>query len=155
MLIAPPRYNWFGQYKEYPNPGGERSYSMYEYRNNNGLVVANFDYEINDDHSLSLSNTVNSFNRKGQDPLNPDNDIYEQPRITIKNISGLGYHFSPGPWHSSLFVKNYFQQNRFAQSYNPSGEYGDVAYRNNRENFNYLGYGLAVSRFFAEKLQVK
>src|SRR5690606_7859163 len=45
---------------------------------------------------------------------------------------------------------------KFAQSYNPTGEYGDVAYRNKREKFNYLGYGLAVSRFLLrDNLQLK
>lgn len=150
------RYNWLGQYKEYPNAGGERSYSTYRYRNNNGLLVANLNYAINDDHGLALSNTTNLFNRKGGDELNPDNEIYEQPRKMVKNISGLGYQFSPGPWNSSLFLKNYFQQNRFAQSYNPSGEYGDIAYQNHRENFNHLGYGLAISRFvWKDNLQLK
>lgn len=149
------RYNWLGQYKEYPNVGGERSYSMYKYHNNNGLVVANLNYTINETHGIALSNTTNTFNRKGSDALNPDNEIYEQPRITLKNISGLGYQFSPNQWNSSLFVKNYYQQNKFAQSYNPSGIYGDVAYRNQRDHFNYLGYGLAVSRFVIENLQLK
>ncbi|MBY5956513.1 TonB-dependent receptor [Membranicola marinus] len=149
------RYNWFGQYKEYPNAGGERSYSTYKYGNNNGLVVANLNYKLNETHSVALSNTTNTFNRKGSDALDPNNEIYEQPRITLKNISGLGYQFSPGPWNSSLFIKNYYQQNKFAQSYNPSGNYGDVAYRNNTNDFNSVGYGVAVSRFFTENLQVK
>lgn len=149
------RYNWFGQYKEYPNTGGERSYSTYKYHNNNGLVVANVNYTINETHGFALSNTTNTFNRKGSDALNPDNEIYEQPRITLKNISGLGYQFSPDQWNSSLFIKNYYQQNKFAQSYNPSGDYGDVAYRNKRDHFNYVGYGLAVSRFLRDNLQLK
>ena len=149
------RYNWFGDYKEYENPGGERSYSLYKFRNNNGLGVANFDYKINEQHSLSLSNTVNTFNRKGENELDPDNNVYEQPKKTLKNITGLGYGFSKNNWNASLFLKQYYQQNKFTQSYNPSGNYGDIAYRNQTNTFNYQGYGIALTHFLHDNFQLK
>ncbi|WP_456867438.1 TonB-dependent receptor [Galbibacter sp. BG1] len=149
------RYNWFGEYKEYEGPGGERSYSLYKYRNNNGVGAAAFDYTIAEKHRISLGNTLNTFNREGEDELNPNNDTYQQPRKTLKNILGLSYAYETENWNASAFTKQYFQQNKFSQSYNPTGDYGDVAYRDQINIYNFFGYGLAVSHFFNENFQMK
>lgn len=149
------RYNWFGEYKEYDNPGGERSYSLYKYRNNNGVGAAAFDYTIAKKHRISLGSTLNTFNREGEDELNPNNDTYQQPRKTLKNILGLSYGYETENWNASAFTKQYFQQNKFTQSYNPTGDYGDVAYRDQINIYNFLGYGFAVSHFFNENFQMK
>ncbi|MEL4307751.1 TonB-dependent receptor [Joostella sp. CR20] len=149
------RYNWFGEYKEYENPGGERSYSLYKYRNNNGVGTASFDYTIANKHRISLGNTLNTFNREGKDELNPNNNTYQQPRKTMKNILGLSYGYETENWNASAFAKQYFQQNKFTQSYNPTGNYGDVAYRDQISIYNFFGYGFAVSHFFNENFQMK
>lgn len=149
------RYNWLGEYKEYEEPGGERSYSLYKYKNNNGVGVAAFDYTIAEKHRISLGNTLNTFNREGEDELNPNNDTYQQPRKTLKNILGLSYAYETENWNASAFTKQYFQQNKFSQSYNPTGDYGDVAYRDQINIYNFFGYGLAVSHFFNENFQIK
>ncbi|AUC84605.1 TonB-dependent receptor [Polaribacter sp. ALD11] len=149
------RYNWFGNYKEYNTPGGERSYSLYKYKNNNGLATANANYKINKHHNLALSSTLNTFNRKGVNELNPDSDIYQQPKKTLKNITGLGHDFKSSNWNTSLFIKQYFQKNTYAHAYNPTGGYGDVAYINKTNTFNFLGYGFAVTYFLHDNLQLK
>ncbi|NGP87703.1 TonB-dependent receptor [Aliifodinibius halophilus] len=149
------RYNWLGQYKQYNGPGGERSYSKYKYQNNNGLVTANGSYRIAPHHSLSLSNTLNTFDREGHDELNPDKEIYSQPKKTLKNIAGLGYQYEKDSWSASVFTKYYFQNNRYAQPYNPTGNYGDVAYKNRNNSFNYIGYGAATTYFIHDNLQLK
>ncbi|AGA80740.1 TonB-dependent receptor [Echinicola vietnamensis] len=150
------RYNWFQQYREYDTPGGERSYSMYKYQNNNTVAAFSADYAINDVHTLSLSNTFNSFNRQGNDPLFPDQDRYQQPRETMKNILGLGYRYQPNSNASiSVFGKQYHQSNYYAKAYNPTGNYGDVAYVNTRDNFDYWGYGLAATYFLNPNVQLK
>lgn len=149
------RYNWLGQYKDYKGPGGERSYTKYKYHNNNGLATANWNYRISDRHTLSLSNTFNTFDREGHDELNPDEEIYEQPRKTRKNVAGLSYQYKEDSWNASLFLKHYYQNNKYAQSYNPTGNYGDVAYRNQSNNFTKLGYGAAATYFINDNLQLK
>ncbi|AWW29702.1 TonB-dependent receptor [Echinicola strongylocentroti] len=150
------RYNWFQQYREYDTPGGERSYSMYKYQNNNAVGSFAADYSINEAHTLSLSNTFNSFSRQGSDPLFPDQDRYQQPRETMKNILGLGYRYQPNADISiAVFGKQYYQSNYFAKAYNPTGDYGDVAYINTREDFNYTGYGLAATYFVNPNVQLK
>lgn len=150
------RYNWFEQYKEYDGPGGERSYTLYKFNNNNAVLTANAHYTFAKIHTLALSNVFNSFNRIGNDALNPENDRYEQPRKSQKNITGLSYQLN---WEEkasiSAFTKIYNQTNYFTLSYNPSGDYGDVAYRNERENFTYPGFGLTGSYFITGNLQAK
>ncbi|MCW9705440.1 TonB-dependent receptor [Fodinibius salsisoli] len=149
------RYNWLGDYVEYEGPGGERSYSKYKYQNNNGLVTTNWNYQINGRHALSLGNTFNTFSREGHDPLNPDDITNDQPKKTRKNVAGLSYQYSREDWNVSLFTKHYFQKNIYVQSYNPSGDYGDVAYRDRTSNFSKMGYGAAATYFATDNLQLK
>lgn len=150
------RYNWFQQYKEYDVPGGERSYTLYKFNNNNAVLTANAHYSLGKIHTIAVSNVFNSFNRMGSDALNPENDRYEEPRKSQKNITGLSYQLN---WEEkasiSAFTKIYNQTNYFTMSYNPSGEYGDVAYRNERENFTYPGFGLTGSYFITKNIQAK
>ncbi|MFB9051606.1 TonB-dependent receptor [Formosa undariae] len=149
------RYNWFGDYKQYEDAGGERSYSLYKYKNNAGISTANLSYKINDHSSVVVSNTFNTFNRVGHNELNPDSEIYEQPKKNKKNITGLGFDYKKNNWNASVFLKQYFQQNTFAESYNPTGNYGDIAYNNHTDKFNATGYGMALTHFINENLQVK
>lgn len=149
------RYNWFGQYKTYSGPGGERNYANYVYRNNNGVATANLNYEINPQHAVSVSNVASTFDRKGSDKLAPEDEIYQQPRKSFKNVLGLGYRFKNNRWSSSVFLKHYTQINTFAQSYNPTGIYGDIAYRNRENTFNKWGYGITGSYFITDNFQLK
>ncbi|WP_293307384.1 TonB-dependent receptor [Pedobacter sp. UBA5917] len=150
------RYNWFQDYKEYPGAGSERERSMYKFRNNNGLATTNLSYTVDEHHSLSLNNVFNSFNRRGSDELYPDAEKYEQPRINNKNVLGLGYKYSASEkWNTSVFVKQFYQSNKYSQSYNPSGNWGDVAYLTQRNSYSKTGYGIASTYFIVPNLQVK
>ncbi|WPP49741.1 TonB-dependent receptor [Catalinimonas niigatensis] len=150
------RYNWFGEYKQYEGEGSERSRSMYKYSNNNGVVTANLNYQISDRQAISLNHVYNTFNRKGSDALYPENDSYDQPRISLKNISGLGYKYELNErWSTSIFVKHYAQTNRYSQVYNPSGNWGDEAYLEQENNFSKFGYGAASTFFINNHLQLK
>lgn len=150
------RYNWFEQYKQYNGLGSERSRSLYKYRNNNGLVTANVSYEFSEKHSLSVNNVYNTFNRRGFDELNPESESNEQPRANTKNVLGVGYKYDYSErWNTSLFVKQFSQHNKFGMRYNPTGNYGDVAYLTQENSFSKLGYGLATSFFVKKNLQLK
>ncbi|CAL1519510.1 TonB-dependent receptor [Chitinophaga sp. MM2321] len=150
------RYNWFQQYKQYEGLGSERERSMYKYRNNNGLVTANLSYQLSEKHSFILNNVFNTFSRSGKDELYPNDEKYDQPKIVGKDILGLGYKFDYSEkWNTSVFVKNYSQQNKYSQSYNPSGSWGDVAYKTLKTKFSNVGYGLATTYFIKTNLQLK
>ena len=73
---------------------------------------------------------MNTFDRKGDDQLNPDNNQYDQPRKNLKNILGFGYTLEQEKYNVSIFAKNYFQQNKFTrriddENYGPGYEYVD------------------------------
>ena len=149
------RYNWFGEFLEYDGPGGELRRTHSEFENNNGVVTANVNYKINERHSLSVSNVYNTFDRERSNLLNANDDLYSQPQQTNKNILGAGYQFEEENWSITGFLKNYNQVNIFDQSYNPTGNYGDVAYRRTRDHFNSFGYGFAGTYFFTDDFQIK
>ena len=149
------RYNWLGEYIEYPQAGGESRYQLYRYRNNSAIATANLNYKIGEYQSVALSSVYTHFDRIGNNLLDPDNEIYEHPRKTQKNVLGASYNYTSSTWSTSVFVKNYLQSNSFAQSYNPTGIYGDVAYRHKQNNYCFFGYGVTWSFFITENLQAK
>lgn len=149
------RYNWFGDFIAYDTPGGEQNYTHLKFKDNNGLLNASFNYKIDAKHAFSLSNVYTTFDRKQENELRPNDDIYDQPQKTFKNILGLSYQFTEENWSTTIFTKNYNQINTFDQRYNPSGDYGDVAYFEKRDAFNFFGYGAAGSYFITSDFQLK
>lgn len=149
------RYNWLGDYVDYNKPGGERNYSMYKFKNNTGVATVNLAYQINDQHAISLSDVASTFNREGGDQLEPNNAVYSHPKKTFKNVLGLGYRYKNDRWSASAFLKQYNQTNKFAQPYNPTGDYGDVAYHIREQQLSQLGYGLTAAYYVTDNLQVK
>lgn len=150
------RYNWFGDFKEYEGEGSERSRSLYKYSNNNGIITANLNYQMDDKQTISFNHVFSTFNRKGSDQLYPENDNYDQPRISKKNITGLGYKYKfDERWLTTVFVKHYAQSNRYSQVYNPTGNWGDESYLEQENKYSELGYGAATTYFINDNLQLK
>lgn len=150
------RYDWFGNYKQYSGAGSERSRSMYKYSNNLGLATTTLSYVINPKHSLSLNNVFTTFNRKGSDELYPEEAKYQQPQKTNKNILGAGYKYDYNDKFSLMgFGKYLHQQSTTSTTYNPSGNWGDVAYRKQTNAVDRIGYGAAGTYFLTPALQLK
>jgi len=136
------RYDWYGNFKP-SGSNGERSRSLYKYRNNNGLATAMFNYKINDNNSIALSNTFNTFNRKGTDILNISSDS-NVPRKLQKNVLGLGYIYNKADHYSlSLFSKFLHQGTA-------------IGIGNDRsQSFNRFGFGAAATYFLKSDIQIK
>ncbi|SHH13252.1 TonB-dependent receptor [Flavobacterium johnsoniae] len=150
------RYNWFGQYDPRPGLGGEAERSLYKFKNNNGVATFNATYAIGERHSLLINNTFNMFDRKGSDELYPESITYQQPQKLQKNILAAAYKFDYNEkWSTSLFVKNYDLSTTLTRSYNPSGNWGDVAYVELNDKSSNLGYGGASSYYLKQNLQLK
>ena len=150
------RYDWFGNYKQYTGLGAERSRTMYEYSNNLGLATATLNYSFGENHSISLNNVFTTFNRKGSDELYPDDNKYEIPQKAIKNILGLGYKYEiTDKWSATLFGKYLRQDAKTEISYNPTGNWGDIAYKPERNTVRNFGYGIAGSYFIHPDFQLK
>jgi len=137
------RYDWYGNSK--PNgSNGERSRSLYKYKNHNGLATAMFNYKLAENQSLALSNVFTTFNRKGSDELNPANAEYEKTKKTNKNILGLGYNFEiKNKLGATVFGKYIYQNN-----IDGNGNADQTAMKK-------LGYGTALTYFFTPNLQLK
>ncbi|WP_254560629.1 TonB-dependent receptor [Dyadobacter diqingensis] len=147
------QYNWLGDfiYKgSNPNiPGGELSRNLYKYRNNNGLFNANLSYQISEKHSLVLNSTYNTFNRKGEDVLNPNDESIRLPKKTDKNVIGLGYRYDiSSKWNTTFFFKEYIQKSKSSNVLNNE-------YFIQKNKFTQNGYGLATTYFIRPNLQVK
>lgn len=134
------RYDWFGNIK--PNgTNGERSRSLYRYKNNNGLATGMLNYRIGEHQAIALSNVFNTFDRKGSDPLNPA--VNDQPRKTQKNVLGMGYTYSVNDlWSASVFGKYITQRNILSTE-------------RTKALTNKLGYGVATTYFVMPNLQLK
>ncbi len=149
-------YNWLGQYIERTAPAGERSYSMYKFRNNMGVGAAGLNYRINDRHTVSLNNTTTTFDRRGSDELAPFNEAYEQPRKSLKNVLGLSYQYSTDRWNATVFAKDLRQNVRFSEAFTPDGDASQpLQYRELDMQFQAFGYGLAGTYFIQPSLQAK
>ncbi|WP_010250664.1 TonB-dependent receptor [Myroides injenensis] len=154
------RYNWLGDYIDFEDKyhvkGGERNRTMYKYKNNNGMVTSIVNYKLGDKHNFSFSNTINFFKRKGSDKLNPNDLVIEKPAEVLKNINGLSYQFTPNAtWSITGFGKYYYQRINYTESYNPSGNWGDYAYKGYNADHNYFGFGATGSVFVLDNLQIK
>lgn len=135
------RFDWYGN--SIPNgTSGERSRTLYKYKNNNGLVTAMANYKISERQSLALSNVFSTFAREGSDAANPSNNNLERPNKTNKNVLGLGYNYDvKDVWSVTVFGKHYLQ--------NTSVKGGPTA------TTSKVGYGTAVSYFVKPNLQLK
>ncbi|ADY53913.1 TonB-dependent receptor plug [Pseudopedobacter saltans DSM 12145] len=136
------RFDWYGNMKAHGS-SGESSRSLYKYKNNNGLATAMANYKINDKQSLALSNSFNTFNRKGNDLLNPANDLNEPIKKTHKNILGLGYSYA---------LDNQYSINVFGKYLSQIVINGNS---NNKGNTERFGYGTAITYFINPELQLK
>lgn len=150
------KYNWYGEHVRPEGKESEQSRTMYKYKNNLGIVTANLNYKINDQHAITINNVYNTFDRKGKDELFPASEKYDQPRKTKKNVLGLGYKFDYNDaWSSSLFVKQFHQQTTSFKTEQGSGGWGTTAYIPLYNTHDAEGYGIASSYFITDKIQVK
>ncbi|WP_262250171.1 TonB-dependent receptor [Parapedobacter soli] len=136
------RFDWFGKSKPTGTNSGERSRSLYKYRNNEGLSTASFNYRIAERHALALNDNFSTFRREGSDELNPTNAQYERQKRTYKNVLGLGYHYDiKDLWSTTVFIKHIHQHNR---------DGADAA-----NAMDKLGYGFASAYYLTPHLQLK
>lgn len=146
------QYNWLGEFIEKGSPGqvgGESTRTLYRFRNNNGLVNFNVNYQINEKHSVSFNNTFNTFNRKGEDVLNPDDETNRLPKKTDKNVLGLGYRYQISErLNTTLFFKEYIQKGKSSAFFNDD-------YYVQENTFIQEGYGIAATYFLRPRLQLK
>lgn len=150
------KYNWYGESYRPEGKVSEQELTMYKYKNNLGIVAANLNYKLTDQHTFTVNNVYTTFNRKGEDPLNLSSESYKQPRKTKKNVIGLGYKFDYNDaWSTSFFVKEFHQQTTSFREEEGPGGWGSKVFIPIYNTHDALGYGLASSYFVTEKVQIK
>ena len=158
------RFTWDGTfvYRDPANPGrlgGESALRDYKFRNNNGIASAAFNYKLNEQHSLSLNEMYNTFNRKGEDKYDPDNIYDKQPKITRKNTLGLGYLYQMNEkFNATAFIKQYHQQvinNEVVATYQTALQNYTYEIFDRERSFSKTGYGTAATYFLLRNLQLK
>ena len=137
------RFDWYGNKKPLDGPGGERSYSMYKYRNNAGVANAILNYKISERHSVSFTDVFNTFKRTGSDEVNPQNAANERAQLSQKNVLSLGYQYD---------VRNLVSLNAFLKHYNQHSVIGNSELT---KDISKLGYGVAASYYLVPSLQIK
>lgn len=149
------RYYWIGEPTETGRGGGERDGGLYRYRNNNGLATATVNYRINDNQQVTLNNVFNTFDRKGENELDPNQARYDVPKKTNKNILGVGYIYDIADrWNISVFGK-FYHQTAITDTLGTDPATKQEFYQEARKSHNYFGYGTAASYFLNPKLQLK
>lgn len=142
-------YNWLGDYIV-TDARGEFEFSRRKIKDKNGSLNANVSYTVNDKHTLTIDNVLNSFSRTSTDEATPS-AADKLPQKTLKDIFGAGYKFEPNDkFSATLFSKLYL--NHVSQYADPdsNGEYNQL----NRSSQD-LGYGVATSYFLIQNLQLK
>lgn len=150
------RYDWYGNYKQYEGAGGERSRAYFEFGNNLGIATGSIQYHIADNQELALNNVFTHFNRKTTNLLLTGSDVYYQPQKTDKNILGLSYKYDFASKGSITLIGKDLHQHAYTRlSYNPTGNWGDVAYKDVSANTDKIGYAVAMSYYLRRNLEAK
>jgi outer membrane receptor protein involved in Fe transport len=149
------QYNWYGDYREVSRKG-EVNYSLARYYNNNGSLTAGLSYRLNDRHHFSFNDVVTTFDRNSRNTVAMTGTVNATdtfPKITVKNVAGLGYRFDYSErWNVSLFGKHYLQYTKGPK--NVSTATNSYSYRLFSTTFTTAGYGAATT-YFLEDLQFK
>lgn len=145
-------YNWLGESKP-SNSLGEMQYSDYEYKNNNGTINANLNYEINVRHRITLNNVTTLFARQGDEKKAVDDYINQEPRRNNRNILGVSWNTA---WNedfsTSLSTKVYsYEASAFLDLSNTNVSRFETVKKSDTK----YGYGLTAAYFLTDELQLK
>jgi len=145
-------YAWDGS-QGYKSSNGESAYTMYRYSDNQTLLNANLSYVLSQSHSLVANYSFNRFDRKGEDEINPNNQLYRNPQIVSKSIIGLGYRFD---WKKRLTVSAFAKQYLMnGQAYYMTDVYTHRTWNKRNLSRQHSGLGLAAQWTIRKGLQAR
>lgn len=147
-------YDWNGDYIESSrNEITGREKSLRHYKRPTTMFRSNWDYSINQHHSINFNYLVN---RTGNDRYDDVDDSFVPSNdIVCKHIIGLSYHqqFLQNKIENTFFVKDYVNHLNIRQTdlYWQTGS--DEVMGSNTNN--YLGYGVGTRVKFIEPVALK
>lgn len=145
------KYNWLGETKRLNSPG-EQSYQNMRSDNDNWNATATLSYRLGKMHTFTLNHVFNAFVRHNTSLLanKPEEDAINKQ--TMKNITGLQYHFRASKRFNALAFAKYYALDVS----------GPIATDSNSSDFvrtsrheGVLGYGAAATYFIIPSLQAK
>lgn len=149
------QYNWNGDYRNKTSKGESR-YSRAKFSNNNGSIISNLNYTLNDKHNFALNNTISGFRRKAFDSAANSENSSEADKIkrtNAKNVFGLSYSYRPNSkWNTSAFGKYYVVKVTGPIDVSTTS---NPIYEEQSRKFSTHGYGIASTYFFNDELQTK
>ncbi|MCG8574824.1 MAG: TonB-dependent receptor [Flavobacteriales bacterium] len=149
-------YNWRGEFKQRDvlSTSGELTWykTLFRFDDRSLLNTVNLNYEINDQHSLSVNNTFSTYTRVGDDPITYGETPFKEPNTLQKNITGLSYQLSlfNKRLKSILFGKHFSMNTDTRQENDETGEMENV-----QASLNNWGYGVATTFYLTENFQLK
>ncbi|MDE6100898.1 MAG: TonB-dependent receptor plug domain-containing protein, partial [Paramuribaculum sp.] len=88
------RYNWRGESVARNSPG-EQSYQLAKAINNNWSAAFTANYRLNENHTFTVNDVFNAFNRSNENLLTSPPSKDEFRKTTSKNIAGISYRYMP------------------------------------------------------------
>lgn len=145
------KYNWRGETMPLNSPG-EQAYQLNKAINNNWNAVVTANYRLGSDHSFTVNDVFNYFNRTNENLLTSHPSKDEFGKVTSKNIAGLSYRYSPDSrLNISVFGKQYHQ---YVSGPIATSSAQDV-YEQTSRNVDCFGYGAAATWFMPLGFQLK
>ena len=156
-------YDWFGNIQPISNNRNSEILPRPSLRNgfqNNNAHRLTANYEINNDHKLTLSNYLDNITIDGNDPagirLDIDGELIDPTTFESnyrKNIAGiqLSSKWIDDKLSSTIFYKNYFYEVDAIDFNQTTGSI--IPKRKNQDNFN--GFGLGVKYNFTDDFFIR
>src|SRR5690606_782445 len=106
--------------------------------------------------SIALNHVMSSFDRQGFDELSPNSSRNYIPQKTLKSVTGLGYKYDINKkWTATLFTKHLYQDSRTALEISSGGSWNGVELKDQINQANNWGYGMATSYYILPNLMAK
>ncbi|MDE6489045.1 MAG: ligand-gated channel protein, partial [Paramuribaculum sp.] len=145
------RYNWRGESVARNSPG-EQSYQLAKAINNNWSAAFTANYRLNENHTFTVNDVFNAFNRSNENLLTSPPSKDEFRKTTSKNIAGISYRYMPNSkFNLSVFGKQYHQ---YVSGPIATTSAQDV-YTLTSRSIDYFGYGAAGTWFMPLGFQMK
>lgn len=148
------KYNWNNKYiNTTRNEITGDSKSIRHYKRPRTVARANFDYALNDNHSINVNYLFNRLGNKRYDDV--DKTFSKSNDVLAKHIIGLSYNqrLLDGKMNNVFFVKDYINYLMVTQKDESWISGADKV--DKRSTKNYWGYGVALKYSFTEELALK
>ncbi len=151
-------YDWYGNYeiRGIDVRSGELSWdkTRFRFRDRSVIATALLSYELNENQSIALNQTISGYTRVGKDPISYNAVPFSQPNYINKNITGAS--FNQKLLHQKLRIVTFGKLFVYEALTRDGEGYGSAQeLTKTKKSGAYPGYGLATTYFITKGLQLK